>query len=362
MSFSILSGKKLHISLHALAWALILILPVYLLNTSSGFDRGFQFRMYFYLIAYVILFYLNFFVLVPYFFFKKKKKLYFLSAIAAIGFLYTVTEAANRFMAPPPRDPFEQKVDRLMEEFKRRPPAKNMHVFSYLFNAILVSGFSFGLKLSERYLKNEKEMKEMERERLNSELAFLKSQISPHFFFNTLNNIYSLIQINTDDAQSAVLKLSKLMRYLLYESEQGNTQLSREINFMQNYIDLMRLRINDKVEMKVTFPERYDDIAIPPLLFISLIENAFKHGISYRDKSFIHIELQTFSDEIRFVCVNSIGSPTEEAQALGSGIGLENIRKRLNLLYPQRHALTINQYEDRFEVQLSIKQPSIHTT
>ena len=133
--------------------------------------------------------------------------------------------------------------------------------------------------------------KETEKEKLNSELAFLKNQISPHFFFNTLNNIYSLISINAEDSQKAVLKLSKLMRYLLYESEQGNTKLSNEIDFMNNYIDLMKLRMNDKVDLTVSFPKKYEDKNIPPLLFIPFIENAFKHGISYREKSFIDINM-----------------------------------------------------------------------
>ena len=187
-----------------------------------------------------------------------------------------------------------------------RLPFGAMHLYNYTFNAIAFTVFAMGLKILERHAEIEKRRKELEKEKLNSELAFLKNQISPHFFFNTLNNIYSLIGINTTDSQEAVLKLSKMMRYLLYESEQGETNLNAEIEFMNNYIDLMRLRLSDKVKLTISFPVKYDETKIPPLLFISVIENAFKHGISYREKSFIDISMEVSKEMITFRCANSM--------------------------------------------------------
>ena len=175
-----------------------------------------------------------------------------------------------------------------------------MHLYNYGFTSVFLIFFSLGLRVLERQSQIEKLQKEIEKEKLNSELAFLKNQISPHFFFNTLNNIYSLIGINTEDSQKAVLKLSKLMRYLLYESEHGNTMLSHEIDFMNNYIDLMKLRMSDRVSLNVHFPEEYDDRIIHPLLFIPFVENSFKHGISYREKSFIDISMTAEADSITF--------------------------------------------------------------
>jgi LytS/YehU family sensor histidine kinase len=215
--------------------------------------------------------------------------------------------------------------------------------------------FSVGLRVLERHSDIEKWQKELEKEKLNSELAFLKNQISPHFFFNTLNNIYSLISINQEDSQKAVLKLSKLMRYLLYESEDGNTKLSNEIEFMNNYIDLMKLRMSEKINLKITFPESYEDKSIPPLLFIPFIENAFKHGISYREKSFIEISMTTKQDSISFRCVNSVAKTREGTDNAHSGIGLENVSKRLNLLFPGTHDLKINRSDTEFEILLQIK-------
>jgi LytS/YehU family sensor histidine kinase len=208
--------------------------------------------------------------------------------------------------------------------------------------------------MSEKLILNERLRKETEREKLNSELAFLKNQISPHFFFNTLNNIYSLVEVNTAEGQKAILQLSKLMRYLLYESENGNTLLSREIEFMTNFVELMKLRLSPKVQLKVKFPKRYDDIEIPPLLFISFIENAFKHGISYKDPSFINVNMSVNAKEICFWCSNSlIGKSTNEIKT-ASGIGLENVKKRLELLYPDKHNLVITTTEVFYSIMLTI--------
>jgi LytS/YehU family sensor histidine kinase len=145
-----------------------------------------------------------------------------------------------------------------------------------------------------------------------------------------------------------------MMRYLLYESELGNTPLSSEINFMNNYIDLMKLRMNDKISLTVSFPEKCEDISIPPLLFIPFIENAFKHGISYREKSFIDISMQAGKESITFRCVNSMVKSEKETDNSNSGIGLENVSKRLSLLFPGKHDLKINSSEKAFEVLLYI--------
>jgi LytS/YehU family sensor histidine kinase len=229
-----------------------------------------------------------------------------------------------------------------------------MAAYNYFITAFLVTGFAVGLRSVEQSVKKEREIKELEKAKLDSELVLLKNQVSPHFFFNTLNNIYSLIEINQKDAQEAVLSLSKMMRYMLYESEQGNTKLSRELEFMKVYIDLMKLRISDKVKLTVDFPEKYDDTDIPPLLFIPFIENAFKHGVSYQKNSFIRIGLFREGDHIRFTTVNSFSSVKNGAPEAESGIGLENVRKRLALLYPGRHELKITDDSMQYNVELKI--------
>jgi len=313
-----------------------------------------------------IIFYTNYLVLVPKFFFETKKHRYYVSVAILLLFFYFVSYGSNQlvfryFPYSENAEDVNKPIDEVREpspphrgEAFETPPFPQVHMFNYGFTSLFLVFFSLGLRVLERYSLTEKLQKELEKEKLNSELAFLKNQISPHFFFNTLNNIYALISINAEDSQKAVLKLSKLMRYLLYESEQGNTKLSNEIDFMNNYIDLMRLRMSEKITLSVSFPKKYTDKTIPPLLFIPFIENAFKHGISNREKSYINISLTASENSLYFICANSIIKSGEESNNAHSGIGLDNVSKRLNLLFPLRHELKINKSDTEFEVLLQI--------
>lgn len=353
-------GKKLSIFLHVAAWIILFLLPVYLFSMQANFDEFFIWRVVIRSIIYIILFYLSYFWLIPTLLFQGKKVKYYLSIFGVIVGLYIFNDLANytffssNIQNKEKQEPEKDRNDDRRFDFRL---VKRFDMYNYLFTAILISGFSVGLRMSVKYNENEKKRKELEKEKLSSELAFLKNQVSPHFFFNTLNNIYSLTEINTKEAQNAILQLSKLMRYLLYESEKGDTKLSNEIAFMRNYIDLMKLRINDKVSLRYEFPEVYKDMSIPPLIFISFIENAFKHGLSYREKSFIHIELQVNDSEIIFNCSNSIFKNRDEIA--DSGIGLENIQKRLSLLYPDKHTLKIDQTEQVFSIHLTLQHTKI---
>ena len=359
------TGNKITILLHLLAWAILLGIPLFFIKR---WQVGDDFIWFYYINTIIsgIIFYTNYILLVPRFFFNSRRYRYFLSAIIFVICFYFVSDISNglvfkyvpgkenmeEFRRPAERD--QDKGAPVGGRMFGRPPFREMHIYSYTFNSLFLVFFSLGLRVLERNSRIEKLQKELEKEKLNSELAFLKNQISPHFFFNTLNNIYSLISINAEDSQKAVLQLSKLMRYLLYDSEHGNTLLSNEIDFMNNYIDLMKLRMSNKINLKVSFPDKYEDINIPPLIFIPFIENAFKYGISYREKSFIDISMTTEKESIKFRCVNSLVKIKEDNESVHSGIGLHNVTKRLNLLFPGRHDIKINKSETEFEVLLQI--------
>jgi|WetSurMetagenome_2_1015567.scaffolds.fasta_scaffold00006_125 two-component system, LytTR family, sensor kinase len=359
------AGKKIKLFLHLLAWFILLGLPVYFIKR---WNIGSDFIWLYYINTVVsgIIFYANYFFLVPYFFFRGRKIRYFLSILVLLLLFYLVSDTSNgmvfkyvsrgetTIVNPRPPEARYKHLPPGDSEIIARPPYREMHVFNYASTSLLLIFFSLGLRILERHSEIEKVQKEIEKERLNSELAFLKNQISPHFFFNTLNNIYSLIEISREDSQKAVLKLSKLMRYLLYESESGDTKLSNEIDFMNNYIDLMKLRITDKVDLKVSFPENYEDMNIPPLLFVPFIENAFKHGISNREKSFIDINMLVAKGSVTFKCSNSLFTTRENQDLSHSGIGLENAEKRLGLLFPGKHDLRITSTGSSFEVLLFI--------
>ncbi|MGV8096016.1 MAG: sensor histidine kinase [Mangrovibacterium sp.] len=359
MSFSFLSDKKLTVGLHILAWAFIVIIPQYLINAyAGGRDSHFLYQFYSNTVIYGAVFYLNYLWLVPRFFFKDSKKQYILLVIAVIALSCILLYVINNYLFFDLER--ERQMDQIMKELNkgmevRKPPIRELRIFNYFYSSILICGFSLGLSILEKLSQNEKQRKELEKEKLNSELAFLKNQISPHFFFNTLNNIYSLIGFDTEEARHAVLKLSKLMRYLLYESEHGESKLSDEVAFLTNYIDLMKLRLGSKVELNISLPENDHDLLIPPLLFIPFVENAFKHGISYRERSFIDIRMSVEDNRILFYARNSLGAGTPAGGDVHSGIGLENVKKRLNLLFPGSHTLNIEQTSDEFDVELLLE-------
>jgi two-component system, LytTR family, sensor kinase len=370
MNFSGLSGKKIHVSLHIIIWIALFIIPTYLLFLDSGDDPGFLSRAYIQTALYIAIFYLNYLWLAPRFFFRKKKLLFFVLSLLVMASAATVAQVTilSKFnekikheqFAMPPRNvrfPMMPPSHSMPGEMHRPRPSKNWPMYNFMITGLLISGFALGLKFSDKLIQNEKERKESEKQRLNSELAFLKNQINPHFFFNTLNNIYSLVQSNADDGQKAILQLSKLMRYLLYETEQEMKPLSHEIDFMKNYIELMKLRLSDKVALSISFPDVFDEVAVPPLLFLPFIENAFKHGISYRKLSFINILMHVEAQQIHFECSNSIGIKGEELFKPGSGIGLDNVKKRLTLLFPGMHNLNIQSTAETFSVILNIFIP-----
>ena len=352
-------NKWITFSLHAIAWIIVIIIPLYL-NSVFGDDKLVHlFRFYVNTFFSFALFYLGYFWLVPCYFLKDKKLTYALLLVGFITINYFISSYINENILTDPVEQaqFKDAIRRLTDGDKHpRPPFKAFGIYNHILTSLLISGFAMGLGVMEKLKQNEKKQKELEKEKLNSELAFLKNQVSPHFFFNTLNNIYSLIGIDASTAQESVLKLSKLMRYLLYESEHGETLMSHEIDFMNNYIDLMRLRLSPKVELQIDFPEGFSDFSVPPLLFVSFVENAFKHGVSHRERSFIHLRMQIDKEQVTFVAENSVGKSSTPGDLQHSGIGLENVRKRLNLLFPERHRLTIDATDAVFRVELVIQQ------
>ena len=184
------------------------------------------------------------------------------------------------------------------------------------------------------------------------ELEYLKYQISPHFFMNTLNNIHALVDINPERAKSTIVELSKMMRYLLYDGAKAQIPLKVETSFITNYVKLMRLRYPDTVSISLDVPQNAPDRTVPPLLLITFVENAFKHGVSYQRPSFISIGISADSGTMRFYCSNSKAPATAGKQQ--GGVGLVNAKKRLNLIYGNGYTLDIDDGADTFTVNLVI--------
>ena len=203
-----------------------------------------------------------------------------------------------------------------------------------------MTGLNMGIKLLYRSLRDEQQMEELKRQNLQAEMDYLRYHITPHFFMNTLNNIHALIDIDTEYAKSAVIELSKMMRYVLYESGSETISLKKDIQFIENYIELMRIRYDSSIDICLDYPATIPNkVAIPPLLLIVFVENAFKHGVSYNHASFIHIRIGYRDDAVTAVISNS---RHEKSRPGTTGIGLENVKKRLALIYQDNYTLSID--------------------
>ena len=222
----------------------------------------------------------------------------------------------------------------------------------FLIISLLLSVMAIGIALSIRYMMRRSERRQKE---VEAELAWLKNQINPHFLFNTLNNISSLAQIDADETQEAIMQLSDLLRYAMYETNKPKVRLDGEVEFMRNYIELMKLRCNEMTKVDAQFTIHNAQSEIAPLLFISLVENAFKHGMNSNEPASINIRLEQQDDTLVFVCDNT-NNPKPTKDRSGSGIGLENTRRRLDLLYPGSYtweqAITT---ENVYHVKISIR-------
>lgn len=250
---------------------------------------------------------------------------------------------------PPPPHP-EPHPARTEEWFPDRFEVINPHALVNCVVLLMMLGVNIGVKMFFKVQRDERTMREVERQSLEKELEYLKYQINPHFFMNTLANIDALVEIDPKKARTSILDLSRMMRYALSEGAKTLVPLCHDIDFMRHYLSLMRLRYVKGVNVSVDFPKNDNGVSIPPLLFVTFIENAFKHGISYRDASFVDIQLTVDDNNVRFHCVNSRHADDKH----GTGIGLENVRRRLNLIYGTRYKLHIEQPEGKYELSLII--------
>ena len=258
-------------------------------------------------------------------------------------------------MGNPPPKPDGEKGN-LPPKPDGAPPIMLQEKLTKIFVALLMMGANLGIMQYFKQRRRDDEMKELERQKLQQELEYLKYQINPHFFMNTLNNIHALVDIDPEKAKSTIIELSRLMRYVLYESSKPTVLLSKEFDFLKQYITLMRLRYTDRVAIEVSMPEDVPGVEVPPLLFISFIENAFKHGVSYEQHSFVRVKMQLQDGYLNFTCENSQlpKDKRDGAKDPHSGIGLENVRKRLKLIYGNKYFFLTNDKEDKYEVSLKI--------
>ena len=249
-------------------------------------------------------------------------------------------------MAPPPPPGFGEGPGR-----EGRPGPMRPEVARTIMGILLI-GVDLGAYFYVESKRKERRMKELQAENLSQRLESLRYQINPHFFMNTLNNIHALVDIDPEKAKESIEVFSKMMRILLYEGDAPTIPLAKELDFIEHFISLMRLRYpEDSVRIETVFPENRSGAAVPPLVMASFVENAFKHGVSYSDDSYIRVKVERQEGKVVFICSNS-SHPSEGDER--HGVGLDNIRKRLTLLYGKEYTLSIDEEKGRYEVLLVI--------
>jgi len=322
--------------LHCIVWLFFLGLPYFFFNDDINIIH--LSRYIFRSLLLVGIFYTNSHFLIPVFLSKNKIGFYILILLALIG-IFIFLNALSEL---------------IMQQYYsyRRHHSIFFHIPRSFFAAVFILGLSTSYRMTIAWFDSERQKKELENEKLISELAFLKSQINPHFFFNTLNNLYSLAYKKSDETPDAIVKLSKLMRYMLYESNENRVFLSKEIEYINNYIDLQKLRLPGKVDIKFDVAGDAESLLIEPMLLIPFVENAFKHGISYAEDININISIAINQKELIFTSENKIFKHNSDEK--DSGIGLLNVKRRLSLLYPGKHKILIKDNDDTFRVVLKI--------
>jgi hypothetical protein len=390
-SMNIKPRKMPEYVIYILLWLMLLIVPLITNNYNTKLDFVKICYDWLRMLPFVLVFIINSFWLLPMLLFKGKTKLYITGLLFVAIFITTTFQYTGPFlyendpkileqrklqdpqwgredMKPglPPSlrgsssgspELFNSPTDDVRLQ-KRMVPLTRQPLFQFantLFISLFIAGFNTAIAVTNRLFTEEQARKEIEKEHMRSELVFLQNQVSPHFFMNTLNNIHSLIDVDQKLAQNAVLRLSDMMRYLLYESGRGTTSLKREIDFLKSYVKLMQLRVDDSISVKLELPEKFNNVNLPPLLFISFIENSFKHGVSYREPSSLSFKLIQNSDSLEFIAENTISAyKSSESIIHHGGIGLENIKKRLDLLYGRDYHLIISNNEQKYTVKLII--------
>ena len=335
-----------------IVWAGVFLVPALVTWTTTGHisQAGFVFRhtarM---MLPLFILYGLNYYLLVPKFLFGRKglaKWFYICNILLLVG--YHLYAFIPRGVMAVPEEVVNQIGKRNIWSFFLG------QVIASLFSQILMILLAVGLRHVMRTNEREMQFEEERRKTAEAELTWLKHQLNPHFLFNTLNNISSLTQIDPDKAQESIGQLSDLLRYALYDSEAEKVPLASEMDFMSNYIDLMALRCNEHTTVKKALEVPQEHVQVAPLLFISLVENAFKHGVNARYDSFVNVSMGYADGKLTFKCDNS-QFEKQGSDHIGSGIGLENMKRRLELLYPGKY--TYEQHEENgvYSVEVTIQ-------
>ncbi|MFK5959472.1 MAG: histidine kinase [Lutibacter sp.] len=292
----------------------------------------------------IILVYVNIYFLIPRFILNKKYKRYILYLILSLSILYVLRTGLNYVLVTKNIWP---------EAVGSQQAFTFNHIIAVILGEVYVLALATSIKLTFDWIYERKRSEELQKLQLRTELNFLKSQIQPHFFFNTLNNLYALTLEKSEVAPSVVLKLSDIMQYVLYDAKEPLIRLFNEINYIQNYLDLERLRYGDQIESTTNISGDIEDIQVPPLLFLPFIENCFKHGTKENEQIQITINFKNEKNKWLIFKVENTYNKQSETNTM-HGIGIKNVKRRLQLLFKDNFDLKVTNTQNIYSVRLKI--------
>jgi sensor histidine kinase YesM len=336
--------SQVRILQHLLFWAVSFFVLLNFFNTSNKIEKIDIIYTAIFHVSLVIGVYLNLLILIPWFLKKNRYLLYLFLLIVVIA----GTAGFNMLT-------FNKLIDYILPGYYFISYYEYADILKFV---VVYIGLTTLLKLSKSWfllMEADRKLMRAEKEKINNELLALRSQINPHFLFNSLNSIYSLALHQSGKTPAAILKISDLMRYMLYEANEDKVPLKNELQFLENYFELQKLRSDDRTEIKLNVAGEVKKQQIAPLLFLPFIENSFKHGVKGDPEGgFTRVSINVNGEEVQLDVINNKGKIDKVEKGDFQGIGLQNARRRLELLYPQRHTLSINDLEDSFEVKLKI--------
>lgn len=341
-----IAGESL---LYFLVWAMALLVPI--LNSKMMSEEHVPLVdiliTWSKLFPYILIFIINNYLLVPYLLLRKKY-IYYVGLLVII--LVVIFYSLEYNMDSIYHLPYDASGHTIIQG---RASFTDLAWYWNVLLGIFMAAANCGIKFIFKSMQDEHKIVSLERQNLQAEMEALKYQINPHFFMNTLNNIHALIDIDSQVAKTTVIELSKMMRYVLYDSENQVTDLRNDVNFIEHYISLMRIRYTTDVDIQFDIQGPLPaEAKVPPLLFIVFVENAFKHGVSYAQHSYVYINLKCSDGRTYFEVRNSRHGVNSKEQG---GVGLENVRKRLDLIYDSNYSLEIDSHEgSEYVVKLSI--------
>ncbi|MCE7057921.1 histidine kinase [Algoriphagus sp. AGSA1] len=345
--------RRVSILVHILGWTMLSTVLLLLSPLSWRVDIPVEFwiRQAFMALLLISIFYVNMLWFVPKVLLEGKHAVFLLTIILGGVLFVGVLIYAENFLNLPELMHYAFHPD---EPYTPRPRRTSGDIFNIMLYLLSI-GISTSVASVQKWQRDESVRRELDQQRINTELSYLKAQINPHFFFNTLNNIYALTNLDVKKAQEALLKLSRMMRYVLYENQKNETLLSREVGFINDYIELMKMRLTEKVTLNISIDEPKDDLVIAPMLLLPFMENSFKHGVSSQQESEILIKLEIMGDTLFFETRNHIFPVHHDSpEAKENGIGLVNTQRRLSLLYPDKHRLKFGKDESKQEYWVNL--------